>query len=120
MGRFLADRGVGATGAPGDAVRERDWITSAELVPCTARALRLDPDVRDAIPHQMIMLEKVRQRADQFDILHFHTDYLHFPLFRSERSRTLALSCVLNMSPTIDMPDGDKEGAPTPVAIRTP
>jgi glycosyltransferase involved in cell wall biosynthesis len=37
----------------------------------------------------MIMLDKVRERADQFDILHFHTDYLHFPLFRSERGRTL-------------------------------
>ncbi len=66
-----------------------DSITSAELVPCTARALRLDPDVRDAIPHQMITLDKVRERADEFDILHFHTDYLHFPLFRSERRRTL-------------------------------
>jgi glycosyltransferase involved in cell wall biosynthesis len=66
-----------------------DSITSAELVPCTARALRLDPDVRDAIPHQMIMLDKVRERADEFDILHFHSDYLHFPLFRSERGRTL-------------------------------
>ena len=66
-----------------------DSITSAELVPCTARALRLEPDVRDSIPHQMIMLDKVRERADEFEILHFHTDYLHFPLFRSERSRTL-------------------------------
>jgi glycosyltransferase involved in cell wall biosynthesis len=66
-----------------------DSITSAELVPCTPRALRLDPDVRDAIPHHMIMLDKVHQRADQFDILHFHIDYLHFPLFRSELDRTL-------------------------------
>lgn len=39
-----------------------DSITSAELVPCTPRALRLDPDVRDALPHQMIMLDKVRAR----------------------------------------------------------
>jgi glycosyltransferase involved in cell wall biosynthesis len=35
------------------------------------------------------MLDKVRERADEFDILHFHVDYLHFPLFRSERGRTL-------------------------------
>jgi glycosyltransferase involved in cell wall biosynthesis len=66
-----------------------DSITSAELVPCTPRALRLDPDVRDALPHHMIMLDKVRERAEEFDILHFHVDYLHFPLFRSERGRTL-------------------------------
>jgi glycosyltransferase involved in cell wall biosynthesis len=61
-----------------------DSITSAELVPCTPRALRLDPGVRDPIPHQMLLLDKVRERADQFDILHFHIDYLHFPLFRRE------------------------------------
>ena len=66
-----------------------DSITAAELVPCAPRALRLDPDVRDPLPHHMIMLDKVRERADEFEILHFHVDYLHFPLFRSERGRTL-------------------------------
>ncbi|WP_407156726.1 glycosyltransferase family 4 protein [Bradyrhizobium sp. STM 3557] len=66
-----------------------DSITSAELVPCTPRALRLDPDVRDAIPHQILLLDKVRERADDFDILHFHIDYLHFPLFQGEAGRTL-------------------------------
>jgi glycosyltransferase involved in cell wall biosynthesis len=66
-----------------------DSITSAELVPCTPRALRLDPDVRDSIPHQMLLLDKVRERAGDFDILHFHVDYLHFPLFRTEAGRTL-------------------------------
>ncbi|OSI23832.1 glycosyltransferase family 4 protein [Bradyrhizobium canariense] len=66
-----------------------DSITSAELVSCTPRALRLDADVRDSIPHQMLQLDKVRERADEFDVLHFHTDYLHFPLFRAEAGRTL-------------------------------
>jgi hypothetical protein len=50
----------------------------------------LDADVRDPIPHYMTMLDKVHGRAEDFDILDFHIDYLHFPLFRSERSRTLA------------------------------
>jgi glycosyltransferase involved in cell wall biosynthesis len=66
-----------------------DSITSAELVACTPRALRLDPDIRDAIPHLMVMLDKVSERAGQFDVLHFHIDYLHFPLFGAERARTL-------------------------------
>lgn len=66
-----------------------DSITSAELVPCAPRALRLDSDVRDAIPHMMVMLDKVRQRADDFDVLHFHIDYLHFPLFGSGAGRSL-------------------------------
>ena len=51
--------------------------------------MRLDPHVRDPIPHHMLMLDKVRERADDFDILHFHVDYLHFPVFRSEARRTV-------------------------------
>jgi glycosyltransferase involved in cell wall biosynthesis len=66
-----------------------DSITAAELVPCAPRALRLDPSVRDFIPHTMLMLDKVRERADAFDILHFHIDYVHFPLFRAMAGKTL-------------------------------
>jgi glycosyltransferase involved in cell wall biosynthesis len=66
-----------------------DSITSAELVPCCACALRLDPVVRDTIPHFMLMLDKVHERAEEFDVLHFHIDLFHFPLFRSLADRTL-------------------------------
>jgi glycosyltransferase involved in cell wall biosynthesis len=37
----------------------------------------------------MLMLDQVRQRAEDFDILHFHIDYFHFPLFQSHVGRTL-------------------------------
>ena len=43
----------------------------------------------DTIPHFMLMIDKVRQRADEFDVLHFHIDLFHFPLFRSLAARTL-------------------------------
>ena len=66
-----------------------DSITSAELAPCCTRALRLDPTVRDIIPHFMLMIDKVRERAEEFDVLHFHIDLFHFPLFRSLAARTL-------------------------------
>jgi glycosyltransferase involved in cell wall biosynthesis len=66
-----------------------DSITSAELVRCIPCALRLDPSVRDPLPHHMVMLDKVAERAGEFDVLHFHIDYLHFPHFRSERGRAL-------------------------------
>ena len=66
-----------------------DSITSAELAPCCTRALRLDPTVRDTIPHFMLMIDKVRERAEEFDIFHFHIDLFHFPLFRSLAARTL-------------------------------
>jgi glycosyltransferase involved in cell wall biosynthesis len=66
-----------------------DSITRAELVPCCTRALRLDPTVCDIIPHFMLMIDKVRERAEEFDVLHFHIDLFHFPLFRSLAARTL-------------------------------
>jgi glycosyltransferase involved in cell wall biosynthesis len=66
-----------------------DSITSAELVPCCTRALRLDPTVRDTIPHFMVMIDKVRERAEEFDVLHFHVDLFHFPLFSALAARTL-------------------------------
>jgi glycosyltransferase involved in cell wall biosynthesis len=57
-----------------------DSATSARLVGCVPRALRLDPAVSDAIPHHLVMLDKVRQRAREFDVLHFHIDLLHLPM----------------------------------------
>ena len=66
-----------------------DSVTSAELAPCCTRALRLDPTVRDTIPHFMVMIDKVRERAEEFDFLHFHVDLFHFPLFRALAARTL-------------------------------
>jgi glycosyltransferase involved in cell wall biosynthesis len=66
-----------------------DSITSAELVPCAAQALRLNTSVKDPLPYYMLMLDRVRRRADEFDILHFHIDQLHFPLFRDIAARTL-------------------------------
>jgi glycosyltransferase involved in cell wall biosynthesis len=62
-----------------------DSFTAAELVPCIPRAIRLDSDVVDPIPHLMVMLDKVQERATEFDLLHFHIDYFQFPLFRSSR-----------------------------------
>src|SRR4051812_49192475 len=66
-----------------------DSITSAELEPCAAQALRLSPSVKDPIPYYMLMLDRVRRRAHEFDVLHFHTEHLHFPLFRDIAARTL-------------------------------
>jgi glycosyltransferase involved in cell wall biosynthesis len=66
-----------------------DSITSAELAICCTRALRLDPTVCDIIPHFMLMIDKVRERAEEFDVLHFHVDLFHFPLLRALAARTL-------------------------------
>jgi glycosyltransferase involved in cell wall biosynthesis len=66
-----------------------DSVSRANLVPCVPAALRLDTNVRDVIPYYMLMLDRVRERADEFDILHFHIDQFHFPIFRPIAHRTV-------------------------------
>ena len=43
----------------------------------------------DAMPHSMLMIDGLRKRAEEFDVLHFHIDLFHFPLFHSLAGRTL-------------------------------
>jgi glycosyltransferase involved in cell wall biosynthesis len=66
-----------------------DSITAANLVPCCAQALRLNPAVRDPIPYYMLLLDKVRRHAHEFDIIHFHMDQFHFPIFRDIAHKTI-------------------------------
>jgi glycosyltransferase involved in cell wall biosynthesis len=66
-----------------------DSVTSARLVGGATQAIRLNSTVQDYIPHYMIMLDKVRRMAHHFDILHFHIDSLHMPLFRDMAGKTL-------------------------------
>src|ERR1041385_5347669 len=56
--------------------------TRARLVPCRDQAIRLDsyPYKSDVAAH-LDMVADVRERADEFDLLHFHIDLVHFPLF---------------------------------------
>ena len=58
-----------------------DSHTSAELAPLWPRALRLDGAVKDPCALHMTLLEQVRRRASDFDVLHFHLDYYPFSLF---------------------------------------
>ena len=77
-----------------------DSITTAELVGCAPVALRLEPKVRDPIPYYMLMLDRVRAQADRFDIIHFHIDQFHFPIFRPIAGRT-----VTTLHGRQDLPD---------------
>src|SRR5688500_11967595 len=56
-----------------------DSKTSAKLVSHLDVALRLNPGVEDPLAHHIVQMQDVIERADDFDIIHFHTDYLHFP-----------------------------------------
>jgi hypothetical protein len=35
----------------------------------------------------MVTLDKVRRMVARFDILHFHIDQFHFPIFRDQAAR---------------------------------
>src|SRR5438552_6852540 len=77
-----------------------DSITAAKLVSCASMALRLDSNVRDPIPYYMLMLDRVRKLAEEFDILHFHIDQFHFPLFAQ-----MADCTVTTLHGRQDLPD---------------
>jgi glycosyltransferase involved in cell wall biosynthesis len=57
-----------------------DSVTKARLVAPCRRALRLDKHCLDQLAHHVLMLELVLRESTGFDIIHFHIDYLHFPL----------------------------------------
>jgi len=65
-----------------------DSQTAAQLFPVVPRALRLD-GIHNSLPYNVIMLDRVAQRMAEFDILHFHIDFFHYPLFRNMAHNTL-------------------------------
>jgi glycosyltransferase involved in cell wall biosynthesis len=62
-----------------------DSETSARLVPACPRALWRDSDVRETLPHHVHLMELVFRDLSRFDVIHFHTDYVHFPLVRRHK-----------------------------------
>ena len=78
-----------------------DSETSARLVRCCPKALRLNNyECQDQLAHHFVMLEEVLERAEQFDIIHFHVDYMHFPL-----SKLSGLVHVSTLHGRLDSPD---------------
>lgn len=77
-----------------------DSRTSAMLVACREQALRLDTTLAWDLPAHLDMLMQVRDRADEFDLLHFHVDCSHLPIFDHVRHRT-----VTTMHGRLDLPD---------------
>ena len=77
-----------------------DSDTKARLVAGWPRSLRLDPECIDQLAHHIAMLEQVVRRAKDFDVIHFHIDYLHFPL-----SRRQPYKHVTTLHGRLDIPD---------------
>ena len=77
-----------------------DSETKARLIAACRSSLRLDNHCQNQIAHHFIMLERLFQRAAEFDIVHFHIDYLHFPLSRRE-----LITHVTTLHGRLDIPD---------------
>ena len=76
-----------------------DSKTTAKLVPACERSLRMTKAV-DTLALHIVMLEEVIKRAGEFDIVHFHIDYLHYPLSRRTR-----LNHVTTLHGRLDLPN---------------
>ncbi|WP_407352533.1 glycosyltransferase family 4 protein [Luteimonas sp. R10] len=64
--------------------------TRARVVSVRRQAIRLDPaPLKSDLAAHLVQLEEVRRSAHLFDVLHFHLDLLHFPMFESLAARTL-------------------------------
>jgi glycosyltransferase involved in cell wall biosynthesis len=77
-----------------------DSVTRARLIPCSDRSLRLDPACEDQLAHHVVMLERVARMAGEFDLIHYHIDYLHFPI-----SRRLITRSITTLHGRLDIPD---------------
>jgi len=77
-----------------------DSRTRARLVPGSKRALRLDASCEDPLARHIVHLEHVFERAPNFDVIHLHTDYLHYPFAR--RTGTPHLTTLHGR---LDLPD---------------
>ena len=77
-----------------------DSLTTARLVPACKKALRLDSKCVDQLAHHVIMLDEVFSEKENFDIIHFHVDYLHFPYSRRQQT-----AHVTTLHGRLDLPD---------------
>jgi glycosyltransferase involved in cell wall biosynthesis len=78
-----------------------DSHTAATLAPVVPEALRLKGRCGDPLAPHVLMLEYVAERADEFDVIHFHTAQIHFPLMR----RLPHLAHLTTLHGRLDIPE---------------
>src|SRR5262245_5325137 len=76
-----------------------DSQTEATLVAPVPRALRL-AKCADTLAHHLLLVEQIIQRAEEFDVIHFHIAPLHFSM-----ARRLATPHVTTLHGRLDLPD---------------
>jgi len=76
-----------------------DSETSAKLIPCAPRGLRLD-GINNHLAYTVAMVDRVLGDASKYDFIHFHVDFVQFPLFKH-----LAGKCLTTLHGRLDLPD---------------
>jgi len=77
-----------------------DSATQAHLAAPCAQSLRLNQQCVDRLSPHVALIDQVLERADEFDVIHFHIDYLHYPA-----SRYCRVPHVTTLHGRIDLPD---------------
>ena len=77
-----------------------DSVTSARLIAPCQRSLRKNERCKDPVAREVLLLDHVIEHVDEFDLIHFHTGYLHFPI-----SRYLRVPHVTTLHGRLDIPD---------------
>lgn len=79
-----------------------DSSTRADLVAVLPESLRRSSQSRDQVIWHLCQLMEVMRMAGRFDIVHFHTDFFHFPLMRYA-----PIPHVMTLHGRLDVPDFD-------------
>jgi glycosyltransferase involved in cell wall biosynthesis len=67
-----------------------DARTNANLIAVRDQAIRLDPaPLKSDLAAHLLQIAEVRRRAHEFDVIHFHTDMIHFPFFEGLAHKTI-------------------------------
>jgi glycosyltransferase involved in cell wall biosynthesis len=77
-----------------------DSVTQARLVPVVPHSIRLAAQRPEWLMWHTVMIDRVFEMADAFDVIHFHTDFLHYPL-----ARRISTPSVTTMHGRLDIPD---------------
>jgi glycosyltransferase involved in cell wall biosynthesis len=76
----------------------KDSVTTAELFPVCEKATRLNENCKDPFAYHILQMQYVIEHAHEFDIIHFHNDYLHY-LF----SKAMGYTHVTTLHGRLDM-----------------
>ena len=77
-----------------------DSVTNTRLIAPCQRSLRKNEKCKDPVAREVLLVDHVLEHAGEFDVIHFHTGYLHFPV-----CRCLSVPHLTTLHGRLDLPD---------------